>query len=59
MYFHTDNPDTLNYLGNLLKDAAKHGGRIRLDVVDGNLKVKAGEGMWSAPFYSTSDPYRD
>jgi hypothetical protein len=59
-YFHTDDPDLLAYLGRMLTDAAEQGGRVRFDVTPaGNLKVKFGEGMWSAPHWSTPDPYRD
>lgn len=60
MYFHTDDPRMIGYLADVLKTAEDTGTRIRLDVdSEGNLKVKRGEGMWSPPFASTPDPYRD
>ena len=59
MYFHTDNPVIVSNLAEALSYAASQEKRVRFDVDSfGNLKVKIGEGMWSAPIDSTPDPYR-
>lgn len=60
MYFHTDSPRTARWLSAVLGTAADNEQRIRIDVDDaGRLRVKRGEGIWSAPIESTEDPYRD
>lgn len=60
MYFHTDDVNLINEIADNLNFAAIHGKRVRLDVdAAGTLKMKIGEGMWSPPFDSTPDPYRD
>jgi hypothetical protein len=60
MYFHTDSPSTIYWLANVLATAHTTGRRVRFDVdSEGNLKVKVGEGMWTAPLASTPDPYRE
>lgn len=60
MYFHTDDKRLIGYLADVLKTAEDTGTRIRLDVDSkGELRVKRGEGIWSPPFASTPDPYRD
>ena len=60
MYFHTDN---LMYIWSIAEAASRaesEGRRFRVNVdADGNLTYKVGEGMWSPPFESTPDPYRD
>lgn len=60
MYFHTTDQQTLEMLESYIGNALHDGRSVRFDV-DGNgsLKVKLGEGMWSAPIRSTPDPYRD
>lgn len=58
-YFHTDDPVTISFLGWTMLLAEKHGQRVRIDVENGELKIKRGEGMWSPPLASTPDPYRD
>lgn len=60
MYFHTDDPVTAEFIGNVARLAQKNGQRLRLDVDSkGNLRIKRGEGMWSPPIPSAPDPYRD
>lgn len=60
MYFHTDDKHLIGWLADVLKTAEDTGTRVRLDIdSEGNLKVKRGEGVWSPPFASTPDPYRD
>lgn len=60
MYFHTDDPKTLNWLRGVLEIAEYNGQSIRFDVdSQGRLKVKRGESMWTAPIHSTPDSYRD
>jgi hypothetical protein len=54
--YHTDNPQDIERLAACLEHARDYGKRVRLDVVDGSLKVKIGEGIWSAPMASTPDP---
>lgn len=60
MYFHTDDPETIAFIAAVAQTAVETGTRLRLDV-DGNgaLRIKRGEGGWTAPFYGTPDPYRD
>lgn len=60
MYFHTDDPAMLDLLSNIATVALIKGQSVRIDVDDkGALKIKRGEGRWTAPFDSTPDPYRD
>jgi len=60
MYFHTDNPDTIEVLAFALSVAHQQEKRVRLNVdAQGNLIYKIGEGIWSIPMESTEDPYRD
>ena len=60
MYFHTDQPATINFIAQVATRAAEQGQRLRIDVdSEGNLRIKRGEGVWSAPIPSTDDPYRD
>lgn len=59
MYFHTDNERDINWLAAVLDQAALNQRKVRLDVQDGALKVKIGEGPWTAPIHGTPDPYRD
>ena len=59
-YFHTDSPKMISWLADVLATARDTETRIRIDVdSEGRLKVKRGEGMWSPPFESTEDPWRD
>lgn len=60
MYFHTDDPRTVFFLMNVMREADEQGQSIRIDVdAHGNLKVKRGQGMWSPPLVGTPDPNRD
>lgn len=60
MYFSTDSQQTVRWLAAVIATAAKNEQRIRLDVDSrGKLRVKRGEGGWSAPIESSRDPYRD
>lgn len=60
MYFHTDDPEVIAFIAAVAQTAVDTGTRLRLDVDGhGDLRIKRGEGMWTAPFYSTPDPYRD
>lgn len=60
MYFSTDSQQTVRWLAAVIATAAKNEQRIRIDVDSlGKLRVKRGEGGWSAPIESSRDPYRD
>lgn len=60
MYFHTDNVRTLAFIFAVAETALTTETRLRIDVDDrGNLRIKRGEGAWSAPIASTPDPHRD
>lgn len=60
MYFHTDSGSARTFIENVARLANEQDQRLRIDVDDeGNLRMKRGEGMWSAPISSTPDPYRD
>lgn len=60
MYFHTDELAAINIIASVALEAHKQGQRLRIDVDgNGNLRIKRGEGVWSPPFSSTNDPYRD
>lgn len=60
MYFHTDDERTIAWLANVLATCVSDSRRVRFDVSpNGELKVKVGEGIWSAPIHSAPDPYRD
>ena len=60
MYFSTDDPEVIAFIAAVAETAVENGNRLRIDVDGlGALRIKRGEGMWSPPFYSTPDPYRD
>lgn len=60
MYFHTDSASAKDLINALTDRALDTDARLRIDVDrEGSLRIKIGEGMWSAPFASTPDPYRD
>ena len=60
MYFHTDEPAMILLIAGIAQRAIENGQSLRFDIdSEGNLKMKRGEGIWSAPFASTPDPYRD
>lgn len=60
MYFHTDEDVLLDWFERVVKRAKEDNISLRLDVTSqGGLRVKLGEGMWTAPFASTPDPQRD
>ena len=59
MYFHTDSDSARFFLASVARLAEEKGQRLRIDVDNkGNLRIKRGEGVWSAPIPSTPDPYR-
>lgn len=59
-YFHTNSVRDIQWLANTLQNAANEERRVRFDVdSQGCLKVKVGEGIWTAPISGTPDPYRD
>jgi hypothetical protein len=59
-YFHTDEPRMVSWLADVMATARDEGRKVRLHTdSQGNLRVKVGEGMWTAPFKSTPDPARD
>lgn len=59
MYFHTDSSSATELIAKMALRAALENKRLRI-YVDGNgtLKIKVGAETWSAPVYSTPDPYR-
>jgi hypothetical protein len=60
MYFSNGEEATVNFIAEVARLAKVHGQRLRIDVDGaGNLRIKRGEGVWSAPISSTPDPYRD
>ena len=60
MYFHTESHRTIAWLAAVLEQAELNQHRVRLDVTaNGELRVKVGEGCWSALLASDLDPYRD
>jgi hypothetical protein len=59
MYFHTDSLADLAALQNAVNAALVEGRSLRIEVSEGNLKYKVGEGMWTHSIASTPDPYRD
>lgn len=60
MYFHTDSGSARHFIEQVARLADERGQRLRIDVDSaGNLRIKRGDGMWSAPIASTPDPYRD
>lgn len=60
MYYHTDDQSMVNWLAVALSNAAVAERCVRLDVdSEGRLRVKVGEGVWTSPFASTPDPYRN
>lgn len=58
-YFHTDNARDIAWLENVLRTAREGGRSVRLAVEGTSLKVKVGQGMWTAPMEGTWDDYRD
>ena len=59
MYFHTDSGSARYFIESVVRLAEENGQRLRIDVdSEGNLRIKRGEGVWSAPIPSTPDPYR-
>lgn len=60
MYFHTDDANTLHWFANVVSRAEKEGLPLRLNVTElGELQVKLGGGIWTAPITSTFDLSRD
>lgn len=60
MYFSTDSTSAREFIENVARLATENDQRLRIDVDSaGNLRIKRGEGIWSAPIMSTPDPYRD
>ena len=60
MYFHTDSLSALELISALTHTAHLQGSSLRIDVDDhGNLRMKVGGGMWTAPIVSTPDNYRE
>jgi hypothetical protein len=58
-HYHTNDPRTIAWLIGVLSNALEQGQSMRFDVQDQTLKVKRGEGGWSAPLMGTPDVYRD
>lgn len=59
MYFHTDSTSAREFVENVARLATENDQSLRIDVdAKGNLRIKRGEGMWSAPIASTPDPHR-
>ena len=48
-YYHTDSARDMEWLENVLRTAREHGRSVRLFTGEGSIKVKVGQGMWSAP----------
>lgn len=60
MYFHTDDPRTLQWLESVIQTAKRQGSSISLKVnSDNSLQVQRGGSMWCAPIDSTPDISRD
>lgn len=60
MYFHTDSGSARHFIAEVARLADENDQRLRIAVdPDGSLRIKRGEGVWSAPIVSTPDPYRD
>lgn len=60
MYFHTDSPSARYFISEVARLADEQGQSLRIAVdADGSLRIKRGEGVWSAPIVSTPDPNRD
>lgn len=60
MYFHTNDPRSIEFIVNVASLALEQGQRLRIDTDEkGNLRIKRGEGMWSPPLGGEPDPYRD
>lgn len=58
-YYHTDDLNTLEWLGNVVRRAENEGLSLRLRTDSQNrLMVKLGGGMWTAPMDSTPDAFR-
>lgn len=58
-YYHTEDPVMLDWLIAVLSTARHHERRVRILTEGTTLKIKVGEGVWTAPFQSDPDPYRD
>ena len=58
-YFSTESDRDMEWLENVLRTAREQGRRVRLDTSGQVLRVKVGEGCWTAPIQGTPDPYRD
>lgn len=58
-YFSTESDRDMEWLENVLRTARTQGRRVRLDTSGQVLRVKVGEGGWTAPIAGTPDPYRD
>jgi hypothetical protein len=58
-YFHTDDPQMVDWLAKVFTLAAERGNKVRILTEGTTLKLKVGEGAWTSPFQSTPDPYRD
>ncbi len=59
MYWHTDDPIMVQFLADVFAQAAANGNKVRILTDASGLRLKVGEGMWTAPFTGTPDPYRD
>jgi hypothetical protein len=60
MYFHTDSGSARFFIESVARLAEENDQSLRIDVAgDGSLRIKRGEGVWSAPISSTPDAYRD
>lgn len=55
-YFEADRASELLHR---MDRAAREGRTLRIQVGEGWLKFKVGEGMWSEPIYEDRDYYRD
>jgi hypothetical protein len=59
-YFHTDSAQTVGWLANVFAQAAEQNRRVRIQTNEYNqLRLKVGEGVWTAPIASTPDEYRE
>jgi hypothetical protein len=59
-YFMTDDPVTLDYLARVITLARENNQRLRIRTDSENrMQIKRGEGMWTPPFPSMPDQYRD
>lgn len=58
-YFHTDSDMVLSTLAEAITRADLNGQSFRINVENGVLTYKVGQGGWSPPIRSTVDVYRD